>query len=51
MITSKEMIDMADKGTSKMEKTKDPLKTTDFKANRDKTAEDKKIDGPNHPAE
>lgn len=43
------MIGVADKGTSMMEKTKDPLKN--FKPSRDKTAEDKKIDGPNRPAE
>ncbi|MDF2935152.1 MAG: hypothetical protein K0Q90_525 [Paenibacillaceae bacterium] len=32
-----------------MEKTKDSLKN--FKPNRNKTAEDKAIDGPNAPAE
>jgi len=42
---------MADKGTSMMEKTKDKLSTTDFKANRKKTREDKLVDGPNRPAE
>lgn len=40
---------MADSGTSKMEKTKDSLKN--FTPNRPKTEEDKKIDGPNRPAE
>jgi hypothetical protein len=48
-ITGKEMTKMANKGTSKMEKTKDSLKN--FKPNRNKTAEDKMIDGPNAPAE
>jgi hypothetical protein len=48
---TKEMMKLADKGTSKMEKTKDPLTTKDFKPNRDKTTEDKITDGPNRPAE
>jgi hypothetical protein len=43
------MMEMADKGTSMMEKTKDNLKN--FTPDHKKSAEDKKIDGPNRPAE